>query len=126
MANKEFFYQEPYPLSEDKTEYTQVSDKYVSVEQFAGKQILKIEPEALTLLAERAIYESQFFLRTAHQKQVAAILHDPEASENDKYVALQLLRNADISAKGILPNCQDTGTVAVVGKKVPASLDGLR
>ncbi len=61
MANKEFFYQEPYPLSEDKTEYFQVSDKYVSVEQFAGKQILKIEPEALTLLAEHAIYESQFF-----------------------------------------------------------------
>ncbi|MEQ4674820.1 fumarate hydratase [Providencia vermicola] len=117
MANKEFFYQEPYPLSEDKTEYTHVSDKYVSVEQFAGKPILKVEPEALTLLAERAIYESQFFLRAAHQKQVAAILHDPEASENDKYVALQLLRNAEISAKGILPNCQDTGTVAVVGKK---------
>ncbi len=117
MANKEFFYQEPYPLSEDKTEYYQVSDKYVSVEQFAGKQMLKIEPEALTFLAEHAIYESQFFLRPAHQKQVAAILHDPEASENDKYVALQLLRNAEISAKGILPNCQDTGTVAVVGKK---------
>ncbi|MGG4608478.1 fumarate hydratase [Providencia sp. Me31A] len=117
MANKEFFYQEPYPLSEDKTEYYQVSDQYVSVEQFAGKQILKIEPEALTLLAEHAIYESQFFLRPAHQKQVAAILEDPEASENDKYVALQLLRNAEISAKGVLPNCQDTGTVAVVGKK---------
>ena len=117
MANKEFFYQEPYPLSTDKTEYYQVSDKYVSTEQFLGKQILKIEPEALTVLAQQAIYDSQFFLRAAHQKQVAAILHDPEASENDKYVALQLLRNAEISAKGILPNCQDTGTATILAKK---------
>lgn len=117
MANKDFFYQEPYPLSTDKTEYYQVSDKYVSTEQFLGKQILKVEPEALTVLAQHAIYDSQFFLRAAHQKQVAAILHDPEASENDKYVALQLLRNAEISAKGILPNCQDTGTATILAKK---------
>lgn len=117
MANKDFFYQEPYPLSADKTEYYQVSDKYVSTEQFLGKQILKVEPEALTVLAQQAIYDSQFFLRAAHQKQVAAILHDPEASENDKYVALQLLRNAEISAKGILPNCQDTGTATILAKK---------
>ncbi|WP_265524807.1 fumarate hydratase [Providencia rustigianii] len=117
MANKEFFYQQPYPLSEDKTEYYQLTDKYVSVEQFAGKNILKIEPEALTVLAQQAVCDSQFFLRAAHQKQVAAILHDPEASENDKYVALQLLRNAEISAKGVLPNCQDTGTTTIVAKK---------
>lgn len=101
MPNKEFFYQPLYPLSEDKTEYYQLTDKYVSVESFADKDILKIEPEALTVLAQQAIHDSQFFLRTAHQKQVAAILSDPEASENDKYVALQLLRNAEISAKGI-------------------------
>lgn len=69
------------------------------------------------MLAQQAIHDSQFFLRTAHQKQVAAILSDPEASENDKYVALQLLRNAEISAKGILPNCQDTGTTTIVAKK---------
>ncbi|EPC2529486.1 fumarate hydratase [Providencia stuartii] len=117
MPNKEFFYQPLYPLSEDKTEYYQLTDKYVSVESFAGKDILKIEPEALTVLAQQAIHDSQFFLRTAHQKQVAAILSDPEASENDKYVALQLLRNAEISAKGILPNCQDTGTTTIVAKK---------
>lgn len=119
MPNKEkaFFYQEPYPLSEDKTEYYQLTDKYVSLQPFNGKDILKIEPEALTVLAQQAIYDSQFFLRAAHQKQVAAILSDPEASENDKYVALQLLRNAEISAKGILPNCQDTGTTTIVAKK---------
>ncbi|AIN65524.1 fumarate hydratase [Providencia stuartii] len=117
MPNKEFFYQPLYPLSEDKTEYYQLTDKYVSVESFADKDILKIEPEALTVLAQQAIHDSQFFLRTAHQKQVAAILSDPEASENDKYVALQLLRNAEISAKGILPNCQDTGTTTIVAKK---------
>ncbi|MCW2257483.1 fumarate hydratase class I [Providencia alcalifaciens] len=119
MPNKEkaFFYQEPYPLSEDKTEYYQLTDKYVSLQPFNGKDILKIDPEALTVLAQQAIYDSQFFLRAAHQKQVAAILSDPEASENDKYVALQLLRNAEISAKGILPNCQDTGTTTIVAKK---------
>ncbi|EKT60746.1 fumarate hydratase [Providencia burhodogranariea] len=119
MPNKEkaFFYQNPYPLSEDKTEYYQLTDKYVSLQPFNGKNILKIEPEALTMLAQQAIYDSQFFLRAAHQKQVAAILSDPEASDNDKYVALQLLRNAEISAKGILPNCQDTGTTTIVAKK---------
>lgn len=119
MPNKEktFFYQDPYPLSEDKTEYYQLTDKYVSLQPFNGKDILKIEPEALTVLAQQAIYDSQFFLRAAHQKQVAAILSDSEASENDKYVALQLLRNAEISAKGILPNCQDTGTTTIVAKK---------
>ncbi len=117
MPNKEFFYQDPYPLAEDNTEYYQLTNKYVSVQSFAGKDILKIEPKALTVLAAQAIYDSQFFLRTAHQKQVAAILSDPEASENDKYVALQLLRNAEISAKGILPNCQDTGTTTIVAKK---------
>lgn len=70
MPNKEFFYQPLYPLSEDKTEYYQLTDKYVSVESFAGKDILKIEPEALTVLAQQAIHDSQFFLRTAHQNKL--------------------------------------------------------
>ncbi|HGI5914367.1 TPA: fumarate hydratase, partial [Yersinia enterocolitica] len=81
------------------------------------KDILKIEPEALTLLSQQAFHDASFFLRSAHQQQVAAILHDPQASENDKYVALQLLRNAEISARGVLPNCQDTGTSTIVAKK---------
>lgn len=117
MSNKPFHYQDPFPLKEDDTEYYLVSDKHVSVAQFEGHDILKVEPEALTLLAQQAFHDASFLLRPAHQKQVAAILDDPEASENDKYVALQFLRNSEISAKGILPTCQDTGTAIIMGKK---------
>ncbi|EMU6155532.1 fumarate hydratase [Yersinia enterocolitica] len=117
MSNKPFHYQDPFPLKEDDTEYYLVSNNHVSVAQFEGDDILKVEPEALTLLAQHAFHDASFLLRPAHQKQVAAILDDPEASENDKYVALQFLRNSEISAKGILPTCQDTGTAIIVGKK---------
>ena len=117
MHKNDFFYQEIFPLSEDKTEYYLLTDKYVSTFTIAGKEVLKIEPEALTLVSQQAFHDASFFLRPAHQQQVAAILRDPQASENDKYVALQLLRNSEISAKGILPNCQDTGTSTIVAKK---------
>ncbi|HHX8942065.1 TPA: class I fumarate hydratase FumA [Yersinia enterocolitica] len=117
MSNKPFHYQDPFPLKEDDTEYYLVSNNHVSVAQFEGHDILKVESEALTLLAQHAFHDASFLLRPAHQKQVAAILDDPEASENDKYVALQFLRNSEISAKGILPTCQDTGTAIIVGKK---------
>ncbi|RXA96590.1 MULTISPECIES: class I fumarate hydratase FumA [Yersinia] len=117
MSNKPFHYQDPFPLKEDDTEYYLVSNNHVSVTQFEGHDILKVEPEALTLLAQHAFHDASFLLRPAHQKQVAAILDDPQASENDKYVALQFLRNSEISAKGILPTCQDTGTAIIVGKK---------
>ncbi|WP_409310530.1 class I fumarate hydratase FumA [Pectobacterium sp. B1J-3] len=117
MSNKPFHYQEPFPLGEDKTEYRLLSSDFVSVTQFEGKDILKIEPEALTLLSQQAFHDASFMLRPAHQQQVADILHDPQASENDKYVALQFLRNSEIAAKGILPTCQDTGTALIVGKK---------
>ena len=89
----------------------------MSVPQFDGKDILKIEPDALTFLANEAIRDVSFLLRTAHLEKVAAILKDPEASANDRYVALTLLRNADASSKGILPFCQDTGTATIFGKK---------
>ncbi|WP_233960083.1 class I fumarate hydratase FumA [Pectobacterium versatile] len=117
MSNKPFYYQDPFPLSKDDTEYRLLSSDFVSVAQFEGHDILKIEPAALTLLAQQAFHDASFMLRPAHQQQVADILHDPEASENDKYVALQFLRNSEISAKGILPTCQDTGTAIIVGKK---------
>lgn len=117
MYKKEFFYQELFPLSEDETDYYLLTNKYVSTIEIDGKEILKIEPEALTLVSQQAFHDASFFLRPAHQQQVAAILHDPQASENDKYVALQLLRNSEISAKGILPNCQDTGTSTIIAKK---------
>ncbi|MBG0749997.1 Fumarate hydratase class I, aerobic [Pectobacterium carotovorum subsp. carotovorum PCCS1] len=117
MSNKPFYYQDPFPLSKDDTEYRLLSSDFVSVAQFEGQDILKIEPAALTLLAQQAFHDASFMLRPAHQQQVADILNDPEASENDKYVALQFLRNSEISAKGILPTCQDTGTAIIVGKK---------
>ncbi len=117
MATKPFRYQESFPLSEDKTEYYRLTGEHVTVSQFEGKEILKVSPEGLTLMAQAAFRDVQFLLRPDHQEQVAQILSDPEASENDKYVALTFLRNAEISAKGILPFCQDTGTAIIMGKK---------
>ncbi|MBS1205395.1 MAG: fumarate hydratase [Proteobacteria bacterium] len=117
MSNKPFVYQDPFPLAKDNTEYYLLSREHVSVADFDGQQVLKVEPEALTLLAQQAFHDASFLLRTSHQKQVAAILTDPEASENDKYVALQFLRNSEIAAKGVLPTCQDTGTAIIMGKK---------
>nr|WP_318384986.1 class I fumarate hydratase [uncultured Enterobacter sp.] len=112
-----FIWQEPFVQNKDTTEYYLLSDRHVSMQEFRGEQMLCVEPQALTLLAKQAFYDASFFLRRAHIKQVASILHDPDASDNDKYVALQLLRNAEISAKGVLPNCQDTGTATIVAQK---------
>ncbi len=117
MATKPFKYQDTFPLSEDKTEYYLLTKEHVSTTEFEGKEMLKIAPEALTLLTEKAFRDVNFLLRPDHQAQVAEILSDPEASENDKFVALTFLRNAEISAKGILPFCQDTGTAIIMGKK---------
>ena len=117
MATPEFVYQDPLPLEKDTTKYRLLTKDYVSVTQFEGKDILKVAPEGLTYLANVAIRDVSFLLRTAHLEKVAAILKDPEASQNDRYVALAMLRNADTSSKGILPFCQDTGTATVFGKK---------
>ncbi len=117
MPNKAFHYQEPFPLKKDETDYYLLSKDYVSVGEFEGQEVLKVDPQALTLLAQHAFHDASFMLRPAHQQQVADILSDPEASENDRYVALQFLRNSEIAAKGILPTCQDTGTAIIVGKK---------
>ncbi|HPD43977.1 MAG TPA: fumarate hydratase [Dysgonamonadaceae bacterium] len=117
MATKPFVYQEPFPISKDDTEYYLLTKDYVSVSEFEGKEILKIQPEGLTLMAQTAFRDVEFLLRPEHQQQVAKILDDPEASENDKFVALTFLRNAEIAAKGILPFCQDTGTAIIIGKK---------
>ena len=117
MATKPFVYQEPFPISKDDTEYYLLTKDYVSVSEFEGNEILKVQPEGLTLMAQTAFRDVEFLLRPEHQKQVAKILDDPEASENDKFVALTFLRNAEISAKGVLPFCQDTGTAIIIGKK---------
>ncbi len=117
MATPPFKYQEMFPLGKDTTEYVLLSKDYVSTVNFDGQEILKVDPVALTLLAQHAFHNVEFLLRPEHQRQVAKILTDPEASDNDKYVALTFLRNAEIAAKGILPFCQDTGTATIVGKK---------
>lgn len=115
--SKPFVWQELFTLSEDITEYELLSDQYITVTQLDDNEIIKIAPEALTLLAQRAFHDASFFLRTEHLAQVASILLDPHASSNDKYVALQLLRNAEVSTGGILPNCQDTGTATIIASK---------
>ena len=117
MATKPFHYQEPFPLGPDKTKYRLLTDKYVRVENWNGHEMLVVDPEALTVLAEAATHDNSFLLRREHNEMVAKILSDPEASDNDRFVALTMLRNADVSAKGILPMCQDTGTAICAGYK---------
>jgi len=112
-----FSYQEMFPLSEDRTEYMPLTREHVSVLTIDGKEFLKVEPEALTLLAEQAFTDVAHLLRPSHLKLLAKIWKDPEASENDRYVALEMLKNAVISAEGLFPMCQDTGTAIIIGKK---------
>ena len=113
-----FKYQNPFPATgKDQTEYYLLTKEGVSTSNFDGKEILVVEPQTLTKLAKVCFRDSAFLLRSAHQKQLANILSDPEASDNDKVVALTMLINADISAKGVLPFCQDTGTATIVAKK---------
>ena len=113
----EFHYQPMFPLGEDKTEYYLLTRDYVSVGEFEGKPILKIAKEGLTAMANAAFRDVSFLLRRSHNEQVAKILRDPEAGDNDKYVALTFLRNAEVAAKGKLPLCQDTGTAIIHGEK---------
>ena len=113
----DFKYAPMFQVGKDDTEYYLLTKDYVSVGEFEGKPMLKVAPEGLTLLAQQAFHDVEFMLRREHNLQVAQILNDPEASENDKYVALQFLRNAETAAKGILPFCQDTGTAIIHGEK---------
>ena len=111
-----FKYAPMFQTGEDKTEYYLLTKDHVSVGEFEGKKILKVEAEGLTKLINRAFHDVNFMLRREHNEQVAKILSDPEATANDKYVALMFLRNAETAAKGILPFCQDTGTAIVHGE----------
>ena len=118
MANiPPFKYQHPFPLGEDRTEYYLLTKDYVSVGEFEGVPVLKVAKEGLTVMANAAFRDVSFMLRRSHNEQVAKILRDPEASENDKYVALTFLRNAEVACKGKLPLCQDTGTAIIHGEK---------
>ena len=113
----EFTYQEPFPLGPDHTEYRKLEGDFVGSASFLGQEILTVRPETLELLAREALRDVSFLYRTAHLEKVAAILDDPEASDNDRGVALALLRNAAIASGFKLPMCQDTGTATVVAKK---------
>lgn len=117
MPTPPFFYQDPFPLEKDTTEYYLLTKEHVTVAIFEEKEILKVDNEALTKVTNVALRDCSFLLRPDHQKQVASILSDQEASENDKFVALTMLRNAEVAAKGVLPFCQDTGTAIVMAKK---------
>ena len=116
-AIPEFKYAHMFQHGQDTTEYYLLTKEGVSVGEFEGKPILKVTPEALTLLSRTAFRDVSFMLRRAHNEQVAKILNDPEASDNDKYVALTFLRNAEVACKGQLPLCQDTGTAIIHGEK---------
>ncbi|CAM5427126.1 fumarate hydratase class I [Streptomyces narbonensis] len=113
----EFAYSDLLPLGEDTTPYRLVTSEGVSTFEADGRTFLKVEPEALRTLAAEAIHDIQHFLRPAHLAQLRRIIDDPEASSNDKFVALDLLKNANIAAAGVLPMCQDTGTAIVMGKR---------
>jgi len=113
----EFAYTDLLPQGEDTTPYRLVTSEGVSTFEADGRTFLKVEPEALRKLAAEAIHDIQHYLRPAHLAQLRRIIDDPEASSNDKFVALDLLKNANIAAAGVLPMCQDTGTAIVMGKR---------
>jgi fumarate hydratase, class I len=113
----EFEYQEMFPVGPDTTTYRKLTDQFVSTFDTPEGRFLKIDPAAITLLTETAMRDIAHLLRSDHLQQLANILKDPEASDNDRFVALDLLKNAGIAAGGVLPMCQDTGTAIVKGKK---------
>ncbi len=112
-----FHYQDPFPLGKDTTEYYLLTKEGITTTTFEGKEILKVDSAILTKVAKQCFHDCSFMLRTEHLKMVADILNDDKASDNDKYVAITMLRNAEIAAKGVLPFCQDTGTATIVAKK---------
>lgn len=113
----EFNYQEPFPLAEDTTQYRLISTDYVSIEECGGRRILRVDPRGVELLAREAFAEVSFYLRSSHLRQLADILQDPEASDNDRFVAHTMLLNQVVAAEGQLPTCQDTGTAIAICKK---------
>ena len=113
----EFIYEKPFQIGKDSTTYRLLTKNYVSVVKEDGRKILKIDPKGLEMLAKEAVSDLSFFLRTSHLEKLAAILDDPEATDNDRFVAYMMLRNTVISSKEDLPWCQDTGTAIVIGKK---------
>ena len=117
MSEKPFEFHQLLPLGADNTPYRKLTDEFVKTVDFGGTEVLKVDAEGLSLLAAEAFHDVSHLLRPGHLKQLSAILDDPEASDNDRFVAYDMLKNANISAGGILPMCQDTGTAIIMGKK---------
>ena len=115
MAN--FIYEKPFQIEKDTTEYRLLTKDFVTTIEAGGRKILKVDPAGLELLARTAISDLSFFLRTSHTEKLRTIIDDPEASDNDRFIAYTMLRNSVISAKGELPWCQDTGTAIVIARK---------
>jgi len=113
----EFIYQDPYPILKDDTQYRKITSDFVKVEKLGDREILTVDPKGLELLAQEALKDVSFMLRTAHLAKLKAILDDPEATDNDRFVAYNLLQNAVVAIDGELPSCQDTGTAIVMAKK---------
>ena len=113
----EFIYGKPFQVQNDPAVYRHLSGKYVKTIELDGKKFLKVDPEALEILAREAVSDISFYLRTSHLEKLSSILKDPEATDNDRFVAYIMLRNTVISSEGKLPWCQDTGTAIVIGKK---------
>jgi fumarate hydratase, class I len=113
----EFIYEKPFQIERDSTRYRLLTKDYVKIADEGGRKILKVDPKGLELLAKEAVSDLSFYLRTSHLEKLAAILDDPEATDNDRFVAYMMLRNTVISSKEDLPWCQDTGTAIVIGKK---------
>ena len=113
----DFIYQDPYPILKDDTQYKKLTSDYVKVEQLGDREILTIDPKGLELLAEKAMEDVSFMLRSEHLASLRRIIDDPEATDNDRFVAYNLLQNAAVAVEGALPSCQDTGTAIVMAKK---------
>lgn len=113
----EFIYQDAYPILKDDTQYKKLTSDYVTVQQVGNREIVVIDPKALEILAQQAMIDVSFLLRTKHLQSLHNILNDPEATDNDRFVAYNLLQNATVAANGELPSCQDTGTAIVMAKK---------
>jgi fumarate hydratase class I len=112
-----FFYQDPYPIQRDDTAYRKISSDYVRIEKYGDREVLHVDPKALEVLSQEAMTDVSFYLRTSHLQMLHNILNDPEATDNDRFVAYNLLQNAVVAAEGQLPSCQDTGTAIVMAKK---------
>ena len=121
----DFIYQDPYPILKDDTQYRKITSDFVKFEKFGEREVLTVDPKGLELLAEEALTDVSFMLRTSHLQKLRNILDDPEATDNDRFVAYNLLQNASVAAEGQLPSCQDTGTAIVMAKKGESIFTGV-